>query len=123
LSFKRRDHDRYLPEFKRERYEKASKHVRFDQPATKKKKNQLTIFLMTENSSSALLASRTAVRIQNATEFGLITTATTEREEEEEETVTQHYYNNDCCFLRACYVSEVYFCKERERDRERERNK
>jgi hypothetical protein len=58
LSFKRRDHDRYLPEFKRERYEKASKHVRFDQPATKKKKNQLTIFLMTENSSSALLASR-----------------------------------------------------------------
>ncbi len=65
----------------------------------------------------------TAVRIQNATEFGLITTATTEREEEEEETVTQHYYNNDCCFLRACYVSEVYFCKERERDRERERNK
>ncbi len=48
MSFKRRDHDRYVPEFKRERYEKASKHVRFDQPATQKKKNQLTIFLMTD---------------------------------------------------------------------------
>jgi hypothetical protein len=59
LSFKRRVHDRYLPEFKRERYEKASTHVRFDQPATQgEKKKQLTIFLMTDNSSSALLASR-----------------------------------------------------------------
>lgn len=62
-----------------------------------------------------------AVGIQNATEFGLITTATIEREEEEEEeTVTQHYYNNNCCFLRAYYVFRGLLLQ---RERERETNK
>jgi len=61
----------------------------------------------------------TAVRIHNATEFGVITTATIEQEEEEE-TVTQHY-NNNYCFLRASYSFRgLLLQRERERERERE---
>jgi hypothetical protein len=64
----------------------------------------------------------TAVRIQNATELGLITTATIEREEEEEETVTQHYYYNNEYFLRAYYSFRgLLLHTEREREREREK--
>jgi len=66
----------------------------------------------------------TAVRIHNATEFGVITTATIEQEEEEE-TVTQHY-NNNYCFLRASYSFRGLLLQrkgEREREREREKHK